>query len=110
MKIIDKIKERLHRDESIAQWARRTGHAKAIEKQYNPTNPAPEDVEYLKNLHKDDGKAGKGNREEWHKDTVPPGYEKTNDDSGNSGNAGSGVPFDWGIAESTNENESERGE
>ena len=54
MKIFDKIKTHFKKDESIEQWAKRTGQDKKIEKLYNPTNPLPEDKEYLDQLHSDD--------------------------------------------------------
>ncbi|MBU2843564.1 hypothetical protein [Acidithiobacillus thiooxidans] len=54
MKIFDKFKARMQKDESIEQWAKRTGNAKRIEKLYNPANPLPEDKEYLDRLHNND--------------------------------------------------------
>lgn len=54
MKMFDKIKSRMQKDESIIKWARRTGQDKKIEKLYNPASPSPDDKEYLDQLHNDD--------------------------------------------------------
>ncbi|OCX69498.1 hypothetical protein A6M27_11435 [Acidithiobacillus thiooxidans] len=54
MSIFEKFKARLQKEESIIKWARRTGNAKKIEKLYNPSEPTPEDKEYLDRLHEQD--------------------------------------------------------